>query len=125
MNITISSNEFKNYSKVVRNALIREAVFVDCKDLVCFLLEAEADLEEGMIASVISKNIKMLHLFLEKGADVTYKDNTAFSLAACDGDYEVAKILIEAGASPKIDILHAPLNEGHYKIFELEKSFKK
>ena len=85
------------------------------------MLEAEAVLEEGMIASVIAKNVKMLNYFLEKGADAGYKENSAFSLAACDGDYEIAKILKEAGATPKVDILHSPLNEGHYKIWEMLK----
>lgn len=121
MNITITSSEFKKYPQEVRDLLLREAVFAENKNFIDFLLEAEAVLEEGMIASVIAKNIKMLNYFLEKGADVGYKDNSAFSLAACDGDYDIAKILKEAGATPKVDILHAPLNEGHYKIFEMLK----
>ena len=121
MNITITSSEFKKYSQELRNALLREAVYSENTDFVDFLLEAEAVLEEGMIAAVISKHIKMLNYFLEKGADVRYKENSAFSLAACDGDYEIAKILKEAGANPKVDILHAPLNEGHYKILEMLK----
>ena len=121
MNITITSYNFRDYSQEIRDSLLREAVFAENKDFIDFLLEAEATLEEGMIASVISKNIKMLNYFIEKGADVTYKDNSAFSLAACDGDYEIAKILKEAGATPKVDILHSPLNEGHYKIWEMLK----
>ena len=121
MNITITSSEFKKYPQEVRNALLREAVFAEDKNFINFLLEAEATLEEGMIASVVSKNIKMLKFFLEKGADASYKDNSAFSLVACDGDYEIAKILKEAGATPKVEILHAPLNEGHYKIFDMLK----
>lgn len=121
MNITLTSDVFKNYSEEVRNGLLREAVYVGNKDFINFLLEADATLEEGMIASVISKNREILNYFLEKGADVTYNDNTAFSLAACDGDYEIAKVLVDAGATPKICMLHAPLNEGHYKIFEMLK----
>lgn len=88
MNITITSSEFKKYSQELRNALLREAVYSENTDFVDFLLEAEAVLEEGMIAAVISKNIKMLNYFLEKGADVMYKENSAFSLAACDGDVD-------------------------------------
>ena len=122
MNITITSYEFRDYPLEIRNSLLREAVFAENKDFIDFLLEAEAVPEEGMIASVISKNTEMLIYFLEKGADVTYKDNSAFSLAACDGDYEIAKVLKEAGATPKIEMLHAPLNEGHYKIFEMLKT---
>ena len=121
MNITITSSEFKKYPQEVRNALLREAVFNEDIDFIKFLLEAEAEPEEGMIASIISKNIEMLNYFLEKGADVTYKDNSAFSLAACEGEYEIAIVLKEAGATPKVDILHSPLNEGHYKIWEMLK----
>ena len=121
--ITITTKELKNCSLELRNMFLKEAVCEDNNDWISFALEAGAELEEGMIAAVDSKNIELLQIFIKFGADVTYKDNCAFSLAAAEGDYEIAKILLEAGAFPRIDMLHCPLNEGHYKILDLRNNF--
>ena len=103
----------------IRNTLLRGAVFERNRKVINILINAGAFTEEGMLASVISKNAEELKYFIEIGADVNYSNCIAFSVAAIDRNYEIISILKKAGAIPNDDVLRELPNEVQRKIEEL------
>ena len=103
----------------IRNTLLRGAVFERNNKIINMLLAAGALPEDGMLASVISKNAEELKFFIEKGADVNYNNSFAFSLAAIDRNYEIISILKKAGATPNEAVIRELPSDVQNKIKEL------
>jgi ankyrin repeat protein len=102
--------EFDNYTPLMHAVRCGNSEAV--KLLISFGAYVEArlpDLDTPIIIATRSylfhNNIDVLQQLIEKGVDINAKDNTgatALIYASIMGDFNIAKILLDAGADPKI-----------------------
>ena len=90
--------EAKELKQQELNNLMKEAVEKGCKSLVEFCIKAGADNNYAIQYASANGNTEIVKLLIEAGADVTADGNYAIRWASRNGHEEIVKLLIEAGA---------------------------